>query len=31
MRIKPGEQADLRRDISAMPVLAEKEWLLEWV
>lgn len=31
MRIKPGEQADLRRDISAMPVLAEKEWLLDWV
>lgn len=30
-RTRPGERADLLREIQAMPVLAEKDWLLEWV
>ena len=30
-RARPGERADLQREIKTMPVLAEKDWLLEWV
>ena len=30
-RARPSERTDLQQEIKAMPVLAEKEWLLEWV